>query len=1155
MATLLRILYAEDNALDADLTAAHFESRAPDCTLHTVDSGQACLDALRQNHYDALLLDNHLPDMDGIDVLGQLRAAGLRMPVVMVTGVGDDETVARALRAGASDYVPKSGDYLETLPPLLRTLIKRQRNRSQLDGEVVLRGQQVLYVEPNAMDVELTQSHFAAHAPHLHLTVVNGCVEALQLLEKPHAFDLVLTDLRVPGMDALEFLHEARQRNIELPFVVITGKGDESTAVALLRLGALDYLVKRDNYLTQLPHSIENALHHFRLDQTSQRLQNELTVLNASLEDKVQQRTAELHATQAQLRATFDAIPDLIWQKDRKGQCRACNPALERLIGKSGTRILGRTDADLFGPEAAKALQEQDQLVLNSLKSVAHEHWLAGDPTGKATLFEVAASPMVDSQGRVLGILAVARDITERKAAQEKVRRLSQIYATLSQCNQAIVRCTNQAQLFQQICQDAVRFGGMAMAWIGMLGPDASHLVVSASFGSGAQHFALGQKIGVTTNGFEDTVDTTVQALRSSEPTYAQDLLQSPLSTAARARIAQHGWRASAALPLYRSSAVVGTLNLYADEAQAFDDSIRALLVEMAGDISFALKNFERDAARNRAEDALRLTRISVEAAGEALFWITPDGRIVDVNEAACRSLDYPREALLQMRVADIVVDYTDITWSEHFAALRKKGSLTFESRHRTRDGRTLPVEVVANYVQFGDEERNCAFVRDISVHKESEARIQQLAHFDALTGLPNRILLSDRISHALGMAQRSTTSLAVLLLDLDHFKNVNDNLGHGIGDLLLIELARRLTLTIRDDDTVARLGGDEFLLLLPGADTSAAAHVAEKLLEVLSQPCVLDGHDLVVTPSIGIAMYPDDGDNFETLSKCADVAMYRAKKDGRNGFRFFTSEMQARSARALLLENALRYALKRNQLCLHYQPQHSLQTGQIVGVEALLRWHHPELGTISPAEFIPIAESSGQIIKIGEWVLRQALGQLHQWMDQGMAPLTIAVNLSAVQFRLPQFAERVGQILEETGVAPRWLELELTEGVTMDDPQVAIAIMDELHARGIAMSIDDFGTGFSSLSHLKRFKINKLKIDQSFVRDIVEDPDDRAIVSAIISLARSLGIQTIAEGVETQAQLDFLQAQGCGEIQGYHFSRPLPAEAALAFVRSAQSL
>jgi diguanylate cyclase (GGDEF)-like protein len=398
-------------------------------------------------------------------------------------------------------------------------------------------------------------------------------------------------------------------------------------------------------------------------------------------------------------------------------------------------------------------------------------------------------------------------------------------------------------------------------------------------------------------------------------------------------------------------------------------------------------------------------------------------------------------------------------------------------------------------------------------------------------------------------MAQRSQGQLAVLFLDLDHFKNVNDTLGHRIGDALLIEVAKRLKSAMREGDTASRLGGDEFILVLPGTDVNGAVHVAEKLLETVAQHCQIEQHELVITPSIGIAMYPDDGEDFDTLSKCADVAMYRAKRDGRNNYRFFTQEMQTHSTRTLQLENALRHALKRDQLYLHYQPQMSLQDGRIIGAEALLRWQHPEFGMVSPAEFIPIAESSGQILQIGEWVLRTAAHQMKSWMDSGLEPMIIGVNLSAVQFRHPNLPELVTQILDSVKLPPQYLELELTEGVAMDDPLGAIAVMDSLHERGIRMSIDDFGTGYSSLSYLKRFRVYKLKIDQSFVRDITDDPEDKAIVSAIISLASSLGLQTIAEGVETEGQLAFLREQGCNEVQGYYFSKPLPAEKFEAFV------
>jgi len=357
----------------------------------------------------------------------------------------------------------------------------------------------------------------------------------------------------------------------------------------------------------------------------------------------------------------------------------------------------------------------------------------------------------------------------------------------------------------------------------------------------------------------------------------------------------------------------------------------------------------------------------------------------------------------------------------------------------------------------------------------------------------------------------------------------------------------------VHEEDTVSRQGGDEFTLLLPTSDPSGAAHLAQALLQAIARSYQIEAHELVVTPSIGIAVYPGDGDDFESLSKNADVAMYRAKQDGRNAYRFFAAEMQTRLTHTLRLEGALRHALERKQLSLHYQPQLSLQDGHLVGAEALLRWQHPEFGMISPAEFIPIAEASGQILEIGEWVLETALRQMSAWDQIGLAPPVVAVNLSAAQFRHPKLAERVMQILDEAALSPQRLELELTEGVAMDDPLGAMAVMDDLRTRGIRMSIDDFGTGYSSLNYLKRFKVCKLKIDQSFVRNLGEDAEDQAIVNSIISLARTLGLCTIAEGVETDIQLAFLRENGCDEVQGYYFSRPLPAEAFEAFQRQAQ--
>lgn len=468
---------------------------------------------------------------------------------------------------------------------------------------------------------------------------------------------------------------------------------------------------------------------------------------------------------------------------------------------------------------------------------------------------------------------------------------------------------------------------------------------------------------------------------------------------------------------------------------------------------------------------------------------------------------------------------------------------------------RILHTKKISLQNENGEPQFLLGISEDITQRKQAEERIEKLAHYDQLTGLPNRILLSDRIKYLLNHAQRNNESLAVMLLDLDHFKSINDTLGHTVGDQLLIEMAKRLKAVIGDEDTVSRSGGDEFIFLFPDTDANRASHIANKLIAEVSLPTTIAQNELVITPSIGIAIYPFDGENFDTLLKNADTAMYQTKRFSRNAFQFFTPEMQLNSARDLQLENAMRYALQRNELHLHYQPQISTHNGKIIGAEALLRWTHPELGIISPGEFIPIAENSGQIIQIGEWVLRTAVHQMKQWEEKGFGPMVIAVNLSAVQFQQSNLIELVTNILDEAQLPHEYLELELTEAITMNDPQSAIDVMNKLHAKGIRMSIDDFGTGYSSLSYLKQFKVYKLKIDQSFIRNIAEDSEDQAIVRAIIEMAKSMGMQTIAEGVETAEQLAFLHQNHCDEIQGYYYSKPLPSDTFEAFIQKMHPL
>ena len=433
----------------------------------------------------------------------------------------------------------------------------------------------------------------------------------------------------------------------------------------------------------------------------------------------------------------------------------------------------------------------------------------------------------------------------------------------------------------------------------------------------------------------------------------------------------------------------------------------------------------------------------------------------------------------------------------------------------------------------------------DITQRREAEQRIEFLAYHDALTGLPNRVLLQDRLQQAIAQAERSHSGLALVFLDLDNFKKINDSLGHAAGDALLREVARRLQYCVRDSDTISRQGGDEFVIILRelhGVDSCTP--VLGKVMEALQEPFNWEGNELATSASIGIALYPDDGPDFETLRKKADMAMYRAKEAGRNTYRFFDEEMDDEAVEHLLMRSGLRRALERGEFLLHYQPQIDLASGRVIGAEALLRWQHPEYGLVPPGRFIPIAEESGLIVPIGEWVLREACRQAAHWTRQGLPPLVVAVNLSAVQFRRGSVDLTVTRALADAGLAPAQLELELTESILIQDAEQVLAAVRRLKQLGVKLSIDDFGTGYSSLSYLKRFDIDKLKIDQSFIRDLASDPDDAAIVRAIIQMAHSLGLQAIAEGVETPDMLAQLQAFGCDQAQGYHYARPMPAAA-----------
>ena len=868
------------------------------------------------------------------------------------------------------------------------------------------------------------------------------------------------------------------------------------------------------------------------------------------LRRQVRQKTRQLAEKNKYLQATMDAIPDLMFEMDIDGRFYDYHAHRSDLLAASRETIVGKTLAEVMPPEVAG-------IGMRALYEASRNGWSGGQqyelqlPQGRFWFELSVAKKQVDDH-QPERFIVLAHDITARKSAEEKIQRLTQLYAALSQCNQAIVRCADEAELFPQICQDAVTFGGMKMTWIGMLDETDGLLKPVAAFGGGTEYL---DGIIISIEGDQATGrGPSGTSVRENRPVWCQDFARDPSTTPWHERGAKFGWAASASLPLHRKGKVVGALVLYSGEINAFDEAEQNLLVEMAMNISFALDRFEDEAQRNKLENSLDMLSFAVEQSPNSIVITDLDANIVYANAAFSKQTGYAMHEVVGKNPSIMSSGETSQqTCDELWEHLKQGKTWKGELSNRHKDGKKYIESVMISPVRdpSGKVTSYLEIKEDVTEKKQAAERIQHLAHFDQLTGLPNRTLLQDHFKYALSLAQRSGEHLAVMFLDLDHFKNINDTLGHTLGDQFLMEVSKRLKSALREEDTVSRLGGDEFIFVLPGTDENGAAHVAGKLLGVFSESYLVGQHELLATPSIGIAIYPEDGRDMETLSKNADAAMYQVKQTGRNGFRFFTQEMQAHSARNLQLSNALGHALARNQLYLHYQPQVSMLDGSVIGAEALLRWQHPELGTISPAEFIPIAEASGQIIPIGEWVLRSAMQQLKLWMDKGLPEMNMSVNLSVVQFRHANLPEVVSGIVAEAGLPPGHLELELTEAVAMDDPLAAMAVMDKLYKYGIRMSIDDFGTGYSSLSYLKQFKVYKLKIDQSFVHDLTEDLDDKAIVTAIINMASSLGMHTIAEGVETAGQLAFLRMSGCEEAQGYYFSKPLSADEFENFVRN----
>ncbi len=823
------------------------------------------------------------------------------------------------------------------------------------------------------------------------------------------------------------------------------------------------------------------------------------------------------------LRGIVENAPICIHTIDMNGRVTGMN--------RAGLHMLGvEQEAQVCGMEMLAAVSEADRSRIRDLMQQAFQGNRAEFEfvTVNGNIFASSFIPVRDAKGDVQYLLGVTEDITARKQAEEQLHAnlegLRVLHAVIADPKLAFDR-----KIHALLALGCRRFNLPIGILAHIEGDRYTVMDVIAPNAAIAQGnvFPLGKTYCSETSKTTEPVsfEHAGQSRWKSHPCYTEFKLEAYL-----------------AIAIHVGGKPYGTINFSSPEPRklVFTDTDREILKLMAQWVGSELERRQAEAI------STRLGRILDASSNEIYVFDADTLRFIQVNQGAQRNLGYTMEDLKTLTPLDLKPEFTRQSFEALLTPLRRgeQGLVAFVTTHRRKDGSTYPVEVHLHLSQSEHPPVFVAVIQDITERKRTEERLSYLAYYDALTSLPNRQLLNERLSWAMTEADARDRLVAVMFLDLDRFKTINDTLGHDVGDALLKSVAERLKACVRPGDTISRLGGDEFTIVLANvAHVDDVARVAQKILDQFIAPFRIAGRDLFASPSIGITLYPFDDNNTESLLKNADTAMYHAKSLGRNNFQFYTAELNARAARQLELETGMRHALEREEFVLHYQPLVNMQKGLIVGMEALLRWQHPEYGLIPPMEFIPLAEETGLIVPIGEWVLRTACAQIKVWHATGFPALHVAVNLSSKQLQKKNFAEVVKQALRETGLEPRYLDLELTESLLMQDMEAAEAILKELKDLGALISLDDFGTGYSSLSYLKRFPIDFLKIDRSFVKDIAHDRYGAGIVRAIIVMAHTLGIKVIAEGVETSEQFGYLRDQGCDISQGYFCSKPLAVE------------
>jgi len=856
-----------------------------------------------------------------------------------------------------------------------------------------------------------------------------------------------------------------------------------------------------------------------------------------------EQVMSKLRQRDGQLRAFAEALPDIAFRMDAQGKCLDIHGSNLALLGRPPAALVGMGLTDFFPPDMAARFEAALRQALKdgSTQSLSFTVNIKKEPH----YFDSRCAPIGEA-GQVVWMIW---DVTSRRQTEHRLRRKNRMYDFLSHVNQAIVRSDDEQTLLERVCQVAVDHGQFRKAWVAQFElPGVRRLSCRAEAGDVLEK-AVSLSFDLLPREMADAqLDS---ALRHGRTFRTRDLSRDRMAPAWVQLAISLGLPGCVVVPLRRDRELLGALILLGKRVDDQHEEELKLFEDLSSDLSFALHNLHREALRHEAEERIRLHAAALESTQDGMMVFDRRRTLVSINPAFTALTGYTDVEVIGRSPEFLLPDRPDETLDEMRGAMVNGGQWQGEVWFRRKSGDLFMTKLSVSSVKSAAGRPNhfVGVFTDITPLKRTEERLARMAHFDTLTGLPNRVLIHERLAHAINLAERHHTLVGVVFIDLDNFKTVNDGLGHAAGDSLLRQVSQRLQARVREEDTLGRLGGDEFILVLEHLrHPQQAAHVATSILDTLSEPFTLDGGQQVyVRASIGISMYPGDGHEASDLVRNADAAMYESKRRGRNSFHFYTEAFTTEANTRLQLETRLRQAVEHGEFMLHYQPMMRLSDRSVVAVEALVRLKAPgsEDGwspAVSPHEFIPVMEDTGMIVPLSEWVLQEACRQGKDWLDAGVDFGRIAVNLSPSEIRRGGVVERLSRILGESGLPPQRLEIEITETGLMESGRGAEQFLQMLHALGVMISIDDFGTGYSSLAYLKRFPVHQLKIDRSFIQDLPSNENDCQLVSTMISMARGLRLNVVAEGVEMPDQEAFLISRGCDIVQGYLYGRPVSA-------------